>query len=112
MEIALNKESKRKTPAIIAYRDGQRLFGEDAANVGLRFPGNSFQYLLDLLGKTVDNPIVKLFQTRFPYYNIVADPDRNTVVFKLDKDTEYSVEELIAQMLQKARDFAESSTGK
>ncbi|XP_031638481.1 hypoxia up-regulated protein 1 [Contarinia nasturtii] len=111
MEIALNKESKRKTPVIIAFRDGQRLFGEDAATVGLRFPKNSFHYLLDLLGKTVDNPIVKLYQKRFPYYDIEADPERNTVVFKIDDDTKYSVEELIAQILQKARDFAESSTG-
>lgn len=111
MEIALNKESKRKTPAIIAFRDGQRLFGEDAANVGLRYPSQSFHHILDLLGKTVDNPIVKLYQKRFPYYTIVADPERNTVVFKIDDDTKFSVEELVAQILQKARDFAESSTG-
>lgn len=111
MEIALNKESKRKTPAIIAYRDDQRLFGEDAANVGLRFPANSFHYLLDLLGKTVDNPMVELYQQRFPYYNIEGDAERNTVVFKVNNETSYSVEELIAQILQKARDFAESSTG-
>lgn len=111
MEIALNKESKRITPSIVAYRDDQRLFGEDAANVGLRFPSNSFHYLLDLLGKTIDNPIVELYQTRFPYYNIEADPERNTVVFKINNETKYSVEELVAQILQKARDFAESSTG-
>lgn len=111
MEIALNKESKRITPVILSFRDGERLFGEDARTVGLRFPTKSFHYLLDLLGKTVDNPIVKLYQTRFPYYNIEADPERNTVVFKLDDDTKYSVEELIAQILQKARDFAEDSTG-
>lgn len=111
MEIALNKESKRKSPVIIAYRDGQRYFGEDAATIGLRFPANSFQYLLDLLGKTIDNPVVKLYQKRFPYYNIEADPDRNSVIFKIDDNTKYSVEELIAQILQKARNFAESSTG-
>lgn len=62
MEIALNKESKRKTPAVIAFRDGTRIFGEDAVNIGMRFPSNSFQYLLDLLGKTVDSPIVKLYK--------------------------------------------------
>lgn len=111
MEIALNKESKRKTLANIAFRDGHRSFGDDAAIVGLRFPQYSFHYLLDLLGKTVDNPIVKLYQTRFPYYNIEADPERNTVVFKLDENTKYSVEELIAQILQKSRDYAEISTG-
>lgn len=111
MDIALNKESKRKTPAIIAFRNGQRSFGEDAATVGLRFPSNSFSYLLDILGKKVHNPIVKLYQKRFPYYNIEADPDRETVVFKTD-DGKHSVEELIAQMLQKARDFAEDATSK
>lgn len=110
MEIALNKESKRKTPVIIAYRDGQRFVGEDAITIGLRFPANSFQYLLDLLGKTIDNPVVKLYQKRFPYYQIEADPERKTVVFKIDDKTKYSVEELIAQILQKARNFAESST--
>lgn len=111
MEIALNKDSERKTQAIIAFRNGERSFGSDAAIIGLRFPGNSFQYLLDLLGKTIDNPIVELYQTRFPYYNIEADPERNTVVFKLDENTKYSVEELVAQILQKARDYAEVSTG-
>lgn len=111
LEIALNKESKRKTPVIIAYRDGQRFVGEDAVTIGLRFPANSFQYLLDLLGKTVENPVVKSYQKRFPYYNIVADPERKTVIFKIDETTSYSVEELIAQILQKARNFAESSTG-
>lgn len=62
MEIALNKESKRKTPAVISFRDGARIFGEDAQTMGLRFPSNTFYYLLDLLGKTVDNPIVELYR--------------------------------------------------
>lgn len=110
MEIALNKESKRKTQTIVAYRDGVRLFGEDAANMGLRAPQSSYSFLLDLLGKTVDNPIVQLYKQRFPYYEIEADPERNTVVF-VAGDQKYSVEELIAQMIQKARDFAEDAAG-
>lgn len=85
MEIALNKESKRKTPVNIALRDGERTFGEDAASVGVRFPKNSYIYLLELLGKKIDNPIVQLFKKRFPYYDIVADPERNTVLFQHDR---------------------------
>jgi hypothetical protein len=27
-------------------------------------------YLLDLLGKTMDNPAVKAFQARFPHYDL------------------------------------------
>nr|ATU82895.1 secreted HSP70-like protein [Pristhesancus plagipennis] len=111
MEIALNKESKRKTPIAIAFRDGDRTFGEDAMAVGVRFPKNCFTYLLDLLGKKVDNPIVQLFKQRFPYYDIIPDPERGTVVFQLDELTKYSVEELIAMMLTKAREIAQNSAG-
>ncbi|GLH11715.1 Major heat shock 70 kDa protein Ba [Gryllus bimaculatus] len=90
MEIALNKESKRKTPVAIAFRDGERLFGEDALGVGVRFPRLSYAYLLDLLGKRVDHPSVKLFQQRFP-------------------ETQFSPEQLLAQLLAKAREFAAES---
>lgn len=62
MEIALNKESKRKSPSVLAYRDGLRTFGEDAQQVGIRFPSISHAYLMDLLGKTVDNPVVELYR--------------------------------------------------
>lgn len=62
MEIALNKESKRKTPAVLAFRDGNRIFGEDAQTIGLRFPDKTFYYIIDLLGKTIDNPLVQLYR--------------------------------------------------
>ncbi|XP_014255771.1 hypoxia up-regulated protein 1 isoform X2 [Cimex lectularius] len=111
MEIALNKESKRKTPIAIAFRDEERTFGEDAMGVCVRFPKNCYVYLLDLLGKKVDNPIVKLFQQRFPYYDIVPDPDRGTVVFQHDSETTFSVEELVAMMISKAQEIAQNSAG-
>ncbi len=85
MEIVLNKESKRKTPIAISFRDGERLIGEDALNIGVRFPSACYSYFLDLLGKKMDNPIVKLFQERFPYYTLVEDELRGTVLFKHDR---------------------------
>lgn len=110
MEIALNKESKRKTPTAIAFRDGDRVVGEDAYNIGVRFPANNFAYLIDLLGKTIDNPMVDLYRKRFPYYDIVEDPVRRTVVFRNGEEL-YTIEELIAQILQVAKGYAEDSTG-
>lgn len=109
MEIALNTESKRKTPAIISFRDGVRNIGEDAATVGVRFPKNAYLYLLDLLGKDINHPLVKLYQKRFPYYELVEDKERGTVLFKHDDDTLYSPEELIAQLLFRAKQYAEQS---
>ncbi|XP_065201452.1 hypoxia up-regulated protein 1 [Planococcus citri] len=109
MEIALNKESKRKTPVAIAFRDNERTFGEDALSVGVRFPSYCFTYFLDLLGKDINNPIVKQFQERFPQYDLRPDPHRNTVVFHYDNETVYSPEELVAMLLSKAREFAKDS---
>jgi hypoxia up-regulated 1 len=110
MEIALNKESKRKTPSVIAFREKSRFVGDEAVTLAARFPASSYGYLLDLLGKDISNPIVKLYQKRFPYYNIVADPVRNAVTFK-NGDAIYTVEELVAQLLQRAQEFAQDATG-
>ncbi|XP_032689323.1 hypoxia up-regulated protein 1 isoform X2 [Odontomachus brunneus] len=109
MEIALNKESKRKTPVSIAFRDGERSFGEDAQVVGVRFPQNTYSYILDLLGKPINNPLVQLYLKRFPYYNIIADDERDTIAFKLNENTTYTPEELLAQILHKGKEFAEVS---
>ncbi|KAI4497421.1 hypothetical protein M0802_007432 [Mischocyttarus mexicanus] len=111
MEIALNKESKRKTPATIAFRDGERTFGEDAQVVGLRFPQSTFSYILDLLGKSIDNPLVKLYSKRFPYHDIIADDERQTIAFKLYENITHTPEELLAQILHKGKEFAEFSAG-
>ncbi|XP_039293804.1 hypoxia up-regulated protein 1 isoform X4 [Nilaparvata lugens] len=109
MEIALNKESKRKTPVAIAFRDGERTFGEDALTVGVRFPKLCYTHFLELLGKKIDHPLVQVFKKRFPYYDIVASPDRGTVVFQHDSETQFTPEELLAMLLQKAREFAQNS---
>lgn len=109
MEIALNKESKRKTPSVIGFRDQSRSFGEEAITLAARFPASSYGYLVDLLGKEIDNPIVDLYKKRFPYYNIQADPVRNTITFK-DGEKTYTVEELVAQLFTRAQEFAQDAT--
>lgn len=111
MEIALNKESKRKTPMTISFRGKERTFGEDAQIAGLKSPKNSFSYILDLLGKPIDNPIVQLYRQRFPYYDIIADDERQTIAFRLDGNVTYTPEELMAQILHKSKEFAETSAG-
>lgn len=110
MEIALNKESKRKTPTSIAFRNGDRVFGDDANTIGVRFPANNYAYLVDLLGKTIDNPMVEQYRKRFPHYDIVEDAARKTVVFR-NGDDRFTIEELIGQILASAKVYAEDSTG-
>ncbi|XP_059087977.1 hypoxia up-regulated protein 1-like isoform X2 [Tigriopus californicus] len=110
MEIALNKESKRKTAAVVALRNGERHFGSDAVSLGVRYPQSCYSFLLDLLGKRVEHPQVQLFMARFPHYQIQAHPERGTVMFQHDENTVYTVEELIGMILEHAKSIAETYT--
>ena len=107
MEIALNIESKRKTATVVAFRDGQRSFGDEALGIGVKFPNLCYSYFLDLLGKKMDHPAVASFQQRFPHYNLEADPVRGTVVFRHNETTTYSPEELMGMLISHAQFIAE-----
>ena len=89
MEIALNPESKRKSSVAVAIKDDERTFGSDALAVGVKKPEKCYFYLLDLVGKPFDHPSVKLYQQRFPYYKLEADPERGTVLFRYKHITKY-----------------------
>ncbi|XP_075548772.1 hypoxia up-regulated Grp170 co-chaperone protein isoform X2 [Dermacentor variabilis] len=111
MEIALNKDSQRKTPVAIAFRDGERHFGEQAVSTGVRFPDKSYSHFLDLLGKDRNSPVVKEFERRFPYYQLEADPRTGGVLFRHPEGMVFSPEELLGMILAYAREFASNAAG-
>ena len=111
MEIALNPEAKRKTSVAVSMKDGERKFGSDAMKVCVKSPKHCYHYLLDLLGKKIDHPAVVAYQARFPQYQLEADPERGTVLFRHDSETVYSVEELVGMILAHAKTQAEDYTG-
>ncbi|GAB1601863.1 hypoxia up-regulated protein 1-like [Argonauta hians] len=106
MEIVLNLESKRSTPAVLAFKDG-RQFSDLAMSTRVKMPMNAYIYLMDIIGKQFEDPAVKLYQKRFPYYNLVKDEQRGTVIFKLDEETSYSVEELLAMLIEYCKHLTE-----
>ncbi|XP_041373563.1 hypoxia up-regulated protein 1-like isoform X3 [Gigantopelta aegis] len=108
MEIVLNTESSRKTRTIVAFRDGERQFANEAYNTGIRFPRKAFSYLTHVIGRDFDDPQVQLYKERFPYYDILKDETRGTVLFKIDEETFYSPEELLAMILDSAKEYAEA----
>ncbi|KAJ0061481.1 hypothetical protein NL108_001993 [Boleophthalmus pectinirostris] len=111
MEIVLNKESRRKTPAVVCLKENERLFGDNALGMSVKNPKTVYRYLQLLLGKKLSNPQVALYQKRFPEHQIQVDPQRGTVYFKYSEDMQYSPEELLGMMLNYSRvlaqDFAE-----
>ncbi|XP_069115800.1 hypoxia up-regulated protein 1-like isoform X1 [Argopecten irradians] len=108
MEIVLNEESSRKTASIVAMRDGERHYGQAAVNTGVRFPKKAFWYLMHIVGLKYEDPQVELYRKRFPYYTLIKDENRGTVLFQLEDESVFSPEELIAMQLEKAKSYAET----
>lgn len=108
MEIVINKESRRKTPTIVTIKDEERLFGDASLSAGIRSPKSTYRYLLDVLAKHFDNPLVAQYQQKFPFYELVKDEQTGTVLFKHDESTFFSPEELIGMILQQAKEYAET----
>ncbi|XP_013992641.2 hypoxia up-regulated protein 1 isoform X3 [Salmo salar] len=111
MEIALNKESRRKTPVAVCLKENERLFGDGALGVSVKNPKFVYMHLQSLLGKKHDNPQVAVYQKRFPEHHLVTDESRGTVLFSNSEEMQYSPEELLGMVLNYSRglaqDFAE-----
>ncbi|XP_077360542.1 hypoxia up-regulated protein 1 isoform X2 [Festucalex cinctus] len=111
MEIVLNKESRRKTPAVVCLKENERLFGDNALGVSVKNPKTVYRHLQNLMGKKYSNPQAALYRKRFPEHQLQADPARSTIYFKDSEKLQYTPEELLGMMLNYSRglaqDFAE-----
>ncbi|KAJ3363550.1 lumenal Hsp70 protein [Allomyces javanicus] len=112
LDVVLNRESKRKTHALVTLRTDadERLFGSDAAAVAPRFPTATYPHLKALLGKTIDDPAVAAYRAAWQRSNddlVALDSQRKTVAFRSGDQT-WSVEELIAMQLAHAKQQAET----
>ncbi|XP_054166732.1 hypoxia up-regulated protein 1-like [Oppia nitens] len=108
MEIVLNTDSQRKTPVVVSFRDGERLFGDSAQTVATRFPDKAFAYFGDLVAKHRNSSSVQLFLKRFPYHKI--DDTNNGVSLTTGDDLVFTPEELVSMVLTKAKKYAEETS--
>jgi hypoxia up-regulated 1 len=103
MDIVLNVDSARKTAAFISLRDNERGYGSQAMVVATKFPQFAFGYLFELLGVKAESEEVTKYLTRFPEHKILPHPTRGTITFEVtikDEVTVYTIEELIAQLIE------------
>jgi len=108
MEIALNIESKRKTPFVVSMNGDERLFGDPAMNVAIKKPSKAYIYLTHIIGKKYDSSAVEQYKKRFPFYTLLKDEERGTVLFAGENNENYSVEELVAMVLNNSKHIAEN----
>eukprot|EP00058_Branchiostoma_floridae_P024583 XP_002610073.1 hypothetical protein BRAFLDRAFT_125669 [Branchiostoma floridae] len=106
MEIALNKESKRKTPVVVSIRNGEREFENEALTVAVKYPKQAYRYVHHVLGQKYDSPQVARFQQQFPHYELVKDEERVLLSYYY-RDTLFSPEEVLGMVLNRSREIAE-----
>ncbi|PIC46506.1 hypothetical protein B9Z55_006178 [Caenorhabditis nigoni] len=105
MDIALNTESRRKTPNVVMIQDGHRTFADAAIGMQVRYPHLVHGNLNDLIAKSSQHPSFELFKNRNPFYEIDESPrNASSVNFKLGGES-YSVEALTAMILANAKKF-------
>ncbi|XP_060751773.1 hypoxia up-regulated protein 1 isoform X1 [Tachysurus vachellii] len=107
MEIALNKESRRKTPVAVCLKENERLFGDSATGVSVKNPKVVYRYIQSLLGKTADNLQVEQYQKHFPEHQLLREEKKGTVYFKYSEEMQYTPEELLGMVLNYSRGLAE-----
>ncbi|GAA29976.2 hypoxia up-regulated 1, partial [Clonorchis sinensis] len=112
MEVVLDSESMRKTPTSIGFRDKERLFGRAAVTLSTRSPELVYHAIPTLLGKKLDHPAVQLFRKQYPYHNMTYDESIGQIVFEHPGGVLLTVEELVAMLLEYARDIAENHAEK
>lgn len=95
-EIVTNEMTKRRTSAQVAFVQGNRLLGEEAAALSIRYPSKVYSRLRDLLGKPAKDPsIIALKEQNLLPFSIEADPQRGTVTLRIDDGSDMSSEQLV-----------------
>uniref|UniRef100_A0A0E0CQI7 Helicase C-terminal domain-containing protein n=1 Tax=Oryza meridionalis TaxID=40149 RepID=A0A0E0CQI7_9ORYZ len=101
--------SKRKSPALAALADGNRLAGEEASGITARHPSKVFARARDLLAKPF--PYVRsVAESLFLPYDLVPDA-RGAAAVRADDGQVYTVEEIVAMVLHYAAGLADAHVG-
>ncbi|KAF6749582.1 Hsp70 protein-domain-containing protein [Ephemerocybe angulata] len=108
-DVLLNKDSKRKIQSSVAFKRGDRLFGQDAAYLATRFPSDTFSHLKYLTAAPIDSDPVKYF-TKISAVDVKPSSRSTTNVTRSD-GTEWSSEELVAMQLAYIKHLGELVAG-
>lgn len=96
ISIVVNEMSKRKSPALVGFMNGERLLGEEAFSFSVRFPETIISRAQDLLGKPADDPtIARMLKDYGLPYKVVPHPTRNVAAVEIKEGVVYSAEELV-----------------
>ena len=106
-----NFQSKRKTPTVISFYRGERQFGADALALLSRKPELTISKLSRLVGRSPDHPLVRqLAAEQFFPHDVFASNATGHSQLRIGNEV-FAPEELMAMILQHAKEMAASHTG-
>lgn len=107
ISIAINEMSKRKSPSLVAFSNGDMLVGEAAAGIAARYPERVYSQLHHMVGKPFRD-VKKLLDSEYlPYY--IYEDERGTASIRTDDgESVISSEELLAILLSYAKTLGET----
>ncbi|VAV94513.1 Chaperone protein DnaK [hydrothermal vent metagenome] len=104
-----NSEGVRTTPSVVAFtEDGERLIGQTARRQAVTNPEQTFFAIKRLIGRNMDDPMVKKDMDMVPYHIV---KDKSGAAWVKGRDKNYSPSEISAFILQKMKETAESYLG-
>jgi heat shock protein 4 len=113
IDVLLNKESKRETPAVVNFGEKMRFLGTDGlAKMGLA-PQNTVHQLKRLVGRKFQDPKVQADLAKLPFA-VSEDPSSGgcllTVQFAGEKAV-FTPEQVMAMVLVDLKKIAEAESG-
>ncbi|CAO3607724.1 unnamed protein product [Cunninghamella blakesleeana] len=110
LDVALNKDSKRKTQSVVNIRHNERIYGSDAVSLAGRFPHLTYFNLKSIIAKPYDDIHSVEYRKRF-INDMQLDSERNMPIFIHNNTDCLTVEELISYQFQNARLQASQTAG-
>ncbi|GFR48872.1 hypothetical protein Agub_g10723 [Astrephomene gubernaculifera] len=112
IDVLMNKESKRETPAAINFGEKMRFLGTDgAAKLGLQ-PQNTVHQLKRILGKKFQDPQVQADIAKLPF-TVLEGPDGGCLirVRYCNEEATFTPEQVMAMVLVDLKRIAEAEGG-
>lgn len=110
IDVVLNDESKRETPAIVSFNDKQRFIGTAAAASLTMAPKNTVAQIKRLLGKRFNDPEVQRDLCLLPF-KVTEGPDGSPIIHVqyLGESRSFTPSQILGMILSNLKTIAEKN---
>ncbi|XP_078428868.1 heat shock 70 kDa protein 15-like [Wolffia australiana] len=110
IDVVLNDESNRETPAIVSFGDKQRFLGTAGAASAMMNPKNTISQIKRLLGRKFKDPVLQKDIQSVPF-SVTEGPDGYPLINAryLGEQRSFTPTQLLAMVLSNLKSIAESN---